>query len=51
MSNRGYTLPMIVISFAGLAIIAWLVDLPLWMVGVGAILAVVGYLLERRPRA
>lgn len=43
-----YSLPVIIISFAFLALIAFLTELPLWMVGVAAVLAVLGYLLERR---
>jgi hypothetical protein len=47
---RTYSTPMIVVSFIILIGFAWLVDLPWWMIAIGAVLAIVGYLLERRPR-
>lgn len=40
--------PVLLICFAGLLGIALLVDLPLWMVAIAAVLAVVGFLLERQ---
>jgi hypothetical protein len=40
--------PVLLASFAGLLGIALLVDLPPWMVAVGAVLAVIGFLLERQ---
>ena len=43
-----YTWPVIVIAFAFIAVFAYLTDLPLWMVGLAAVLALLGYLLERR---
>ena len=43
-----YTLPVIIFGFAFVLLLAILTDLPLWMVGVAALLALFGYLLERR---
>ena len=43
-----YTLPVIIFGFAFVLVLAILTDLPLWMVGVAALLALFGYLLERR---
>jgi hypothetical protein len=43
-----YTLPVIVLGFAFVLVLAYLTDLPLWMVGLAAVLALVGYLLERK---
>ena len=45
---RSYSTPMIVVSFIILIGFAWLVQLPWWMIVLGAVAAVVGYLLERR---
>ena len=45
---RSYSTPMIVVSFVILIGFAWLVDLPWWMIAIGAVVAIVGYLLERR---
>jgi fatty acid desaturase len=43
-----YTLPVIIFGFAFVLLLAILTDLPLWMVGLAALLALFGYLLERR---
>lgn len=40
--------PVLVILFAAMVGIAYLVELPWWMVAIGWVLALVGYLLERR---
>lgn len=40
--------PVLVVLFLAMTAIAWLVQLPWWMIAIGAVLAVVGYLLERR---
>jgi hypothetical protein len=45
---RSYSTPMIVVSFIILVGFAWLVQLPWWMIAIGAVLAIIGYLLERR---
>jgi hypothetical protein len=37
-----------VLGFLFVVILALLTDLPLWMVAVAAVLALLGYLLERR---
>jgi hypothetical protein len=37
-----------VLGFLFVVVLAVLTDLPLWMVGVAAVLALLGYLLERR---
>lgn len=39
---------MMAIMFVAMIIIAWLADITWWMIAIGAVLAVVGYLLERR---
>lgn len=43
-----YTLPVIVVSFAIIAILAVWIEMPLWMFGLAAGLALLGYLLERK---
>jgi hypothetical protein len=43
-----YNLPVIIIAFVFIVIFAVLTELPPWMVGLAAILAALGYLLERR---
>ena len=45
---RTYTTPTIVVSFIIVIIFAYLVDISWWMIAIGAVLAIVGYLLERR---
>ena len=40
--------PLLTAMFALMIVIAWLAGVEPWMIGIGAILAVVGYLLERR---
>ncbi len=40
--------PLLAAMFGLMIVIAWLAGLEPWMIGVGAVLAVVGYLLERR---
>ena len=43
-----YNLPVIIIAFVFIVIFAVLTELPLWMVGLAAVLAVIGYFIERR---
>jgi hypothetical protein len=38
-----------VLGLLFVVVLALLTDLPLWMVGLAAALALLGYLLERRP--
>ena len=45
---RTYTTPMMAVMFVAMIVIAWLADITWWMIAIGAVLAVVGYLLERR---
>ena len=45
---RSYSTPMLAVAFGALIVIAWLVQIPWWMIAIGAVAAVVGYLLERR---
>ena len=45
---RTYSTPAIIVSFVILIGFAYLVELPWWMIAIGAVAAVVGYLLERR---
>lgn len=45
---RTYTTPMMAIMFVAMIIIAWLADITWWMIAIGAVLALVGYFLERR---
>jgi hypothetical protein len=45
---RTYSTPMIVVSFIVIIIFAYLVDISWWMIAIGAVLAIIGYLLERR---
>ena len=45
---RTYSTPMIAVAFIVLIGFAWLVQLPWWMIATAAVLAIVGYLLERR---
>jgi 4-hydroxybenzoate polyprenyltransferase len=40
--------PMLVLLFGAMIVIAWLVQIPWWLIAVGAVAAVIGYLLERR---
>ena len=40
--------PLLAAMFGLMIVIAWLAGLEPWMIGIGAVLAVVGYLLERR---
>ncbi len=43
-----YTLPVIIVSFAVIIVLAIWIEMPLWMVGLTGVLALVGYLLERK---
>jgi hypothetical protein len=43
-----YTLPVIILGFVFVLVLAYLTDFPLWMVGLAAVLALIGYLLERK---
>ncbi|MCC7369466.1 MAG: hypothetical protein IT306_13645 [Chloroflexi bacterium] len=45
---RTYSTPMMAIMFVAMIAIAWLADITWWMIAIGAGLAIVGYLLERR---
>ena len=45
---RSYSTPAIVVSFIVLIAFAYLVELPWWMIAIGVVLALVGYLLERK---
>ena len=45
---RTYSTPMIVVMFIVVIGFAYLVELPWWMIAIGVVLAIVGYLLERR---
>jgi hypothetical protein len=40
--------PLLAAMFGLMIVIAWLAGLEPWMIGVGAVLAIVSYLLERR---
>ncbi len=40
--------PLLTAMFALMIAIAWLAGLEPWMIGIGAVLALVGYVLERR---
>jgi hypothetical protein len=40
--------PVLVVLFLAMIAFAWLVQLPWWMVAIGAVVALIGYLLERR---
>ena len=39
---------MIALMFVAMGIIAWLAGVEWWMIAIGAVVAVIGYLLERR---
>jgi hypothetical protein len=39
---------MIAVMFIAMIAIAWLAGVEWWMIAIGAVIAVVGYLLERR---
>jgi hypothetical protein len=39
---------MIAVMFVAMGIIAWLAGVEWWMIGLGAAVALLGYLLERR---
>ena len=45
---RTYSTPMMTVMFVSMIIIAWLAGVEWWMIAIGAVVAVVGYLLERR---
>ena len=40
--------PLLTAMFALMVVIAWLAGVEPWMIGIGAVLALIGYLLERR---
>ena len=40
--------PLLTAMFGLMIVIAWLAGVEPWMIGIGAVLAVIGYLLERR---
>jgi len=39
---------MIAVMFVAMIAIAWLAGVEWWMIGLGAVVAAIGYLLERR---
>lgn len=39
---------MLAVLWVAMIIIAWLVGLEWWMIAIGAVLALIGYLLERQ---
>ena len=45
---RTYSTPMLAVMFVAMIVIAWLAGVEWWMIAIGAVLAVVGYLLERQ---
>lgn len=45
---RTYSTPMIAVMFVAMSIIGWLAGVEWWMIAIGVVLALVGYLLERR---
>jgi 4-hydroxybenzoate polyprenyltransferase len=45
---RTYSTPMMTVMFVAMIAIAWLAGVEWWMIGIGAVVAVVGYFLERR---
>ena len=45
---RTYSTPMIAVMFVAMIAIAWLAGVEWWMIGLGAAVALIGYLLERR---
>ncbi len=45
---RTYSTPMMAVMFVSMIIIAWLAGVEWWMIAIGAVVAVLGYLLERR---
>ena len=44
---RTYSTPMIAVMFVAMIIIAWLAGVEWWMIAIGAVVALLGYLLER----
>jgi hypothetical protein len=38
---------MMTVLFVAMIVIAWLVQIPWWMIVIGAVVALIGYLLER----
>jgi hypothetical protein len=44
----GYSTPMLLIMGALMVFIAWLSGIEPWLIAVGAVVAVIGFLLERR---
>jgi hypothetical protein len=44
----GYSTPMLVVMGALMIVIAWLAGVEPWMLAVGAVIAVLGFFLERR---
>jgi hypothetical protein len=40
--------PILAIMWASMIIIAWLAGVEWWMIGIGAVVALLGYFLERR---
>ena len=47
-SMRTYSTPMIAVMFVAMIIIAWLAGVEWWMIAIGAVVALIGYFLERR---
>ena len=44
---RTYSTPMMAVMFISMTIIAWLAGVEWWMIAIGAVVAVIGWLLER----
>jgi hypothetical protein len=40
--------PLLAVVFGAMIVIAWLVQIPWWMIAIGAVVALIGYLLERQ---
>jgi hypothetical protein len=45
---RTYSTPMMVVMFVAMAGIGWLAGIEWWMIAIGVVVALGGYLLERR---
>ena len=45
---RTYSTPMMAVMFVSMTIIAWLAGVEWWMIAIGVVLALLGYVLERK---
>ena len=45
---RTYSTPMMAVMFVSMGIIGWLAGVEWWMIAIGAVLALLGYFLERK---